>query len=187
MPLLPSSFTSLYRLFLRTSSASVLHQSLAVRNIRALWRPIFSDAAHVIEKLQAKPCEREQELLRNWLRNWETQMDRTLSLLYASATSRGLPHKLTRNLSQLYYAEYDRMTSRRYPVWNAQLPKNSREYQIPVPDTTQKALNKEEKARQAQYLEDRAWNALSFAVKMAEGRDRLSLGRVVVKGKLWQT
>ncbi|KAJ4468296.1 hypothetical protein J3R30DRAFT_1696558 [Lentinula aciculospora] len=181
--MLPPSFTSLYRLFLRTSSASVLHQSLAVKNIRSLWRPIFADAAHVFKKLQANPSD---QALQNWLTDWETRMDRTLSILYASATSRGLPHQLTRNLSQLFHAEYDRMSSRRCPVWNSQLPQNAREYQIPVPDTTPKALNKEEKARQAKYLDERAWNALGFAVSMAENRDRLSLGRVVVKGKLWQ-
>ncbi|KAJ3864381.1 hypothetical protein EV359DRAFT_41129, partial [Lentinula novae-zelandiae] len=112
--------------------------------------------------------------------------DRTLSLLHASATSRGLPHQLTRNLSQLFHSEYERMSNRKYPVWNAQLPPRSHEYHIPAPDTTPKALNKEEKARQLQYLEDRAWNALGFAVSMAEGRDKLSLGRVVVKGKLRQ-
>ncbi|KAJ3775331.1 hypothetical protein FB446DRAFT_638021 [Lentinula raphanica] len=183
--MLPPSFTSLYRLFLRTSSASVLHQPRAVQNIRSLWRPIFADAASVIKKLQASLSEGERESLQNWLRIWETRMDRTLSLFYTSATSRGLPHQLTRNLSQLYFAEYARISSRRFPVWNAQLPSNAREYQIPVPETSLKAIHKEEKARQAQYLEDRAWNTLSLAVKMAEGRDRLSLGRVVVKSKIW--
>ncbi|KAJ3907711.1 hypothetical protein F5879DRAFT_795164 [Lentinula edodes] len=184
--MLPPYFTSLYRLFLRTSSASVLHQSSAVRNIRSLWRPVFTDAARVINKLQTNPSDLEKNSLQNRLKDWETQMDRTLSLLYASATSRGLPHQLTRNLSQLYHSEYERMSNRKYPVWNAQLPPRSHEYHIPAPDTIPKTLNKEEKARQVQYLEDRAWNALGLAVSMAEGRDKLSLGRVVVKGKLRQ-
>ncbi|KAJ3924610.1 MAG: hypothetical protein NXY57DRAFT_286456 [Lentinula lateritia] len=184
--MLPPYFTSLYRLFLRTSSASVLHQSSAVRNVRSLWRPVFTDAARVINKLQTKPSDHKQKSCQNWLKDWETQMDRTLSLLHASATSRGLPHQLTRNLSQLFHSEYERMSNRKYPVWNAQLPPRSHEYHTRTPDTTPKALNKEKNVRQVQYLEDRAWKALGFAVSMAEGRDKLSLGRVVVKGKLRQ-
>jgi len=108
-------------------------------------------------------------------------MDHTLSLLYVSATSRGLPHQLTRNLSQLIHAERERLTFRQYPVWNARLAPNAREYQIP--ESSLKALNKDEKARQARHLEERAMDALAFAIDMAEGRDKLCLGRVVVKGK----
>ncbi|KAJ3809093.1 hypothetical protein F5876DRAFT_44626 [Lentinula aff. lateritia] len=169
--MLPPYFTSLYRLFLPTSSASVLHQSSAVRNIRSLWRPVSVDAARVINNLQTNPSDLKQKSLQTWLKDWETQMDRTLSLLYASATSRGLPHQLSRNLSQLFHSEYERMSNRKYPI-----------YHIRTPDTTPKALNKEEKARHVQYLEDRAWNALGFAVNMVEGRDKLCLGRVVVRG-----
>ena len=49
---LPPSFTSLYRLFLRTASASVLHHRAATRNLRALWRPLFEGGAKAIRQLQ---------------------------------------------------------------------------------------------------------------------------------------
>ncbi|KIK68853.1 hypothetical protein GYMLUDRAFT_152993 [Collybiopsis luxurians FD-317 M1] len=188
---LPSTFTSLYRLFLRTCSASVLHQNLATRHLRALWRPIFSDAAKVVKRLQTSdisPSERAG--LEKWLKDWDERMDHTLSLLYVSATSRGLPHQLTRNLSQLYYSEYARMSKRKYPVWNAQLTPNAREYHPEIVEMTlkkPKAVAKEEKARQAQYLSDCAWNSLGLAIGMAEGRDKVSLGRTEIKGKVWQT
>lgn len=109
-------------------------------------------------------------------------MDHTLSLLYVSANSRGLPHQLTRNLSQIIFAEYQRLTWRTYYAWNARLTPHAREYQLP--EITQRALNKEEKARQSQYLEDHSLNGLGLVVDMAEGRDKVCLGRVMVKGKL---
>lgn len=49
---LPSSFTSLYRLFLRASSASVLHQNTARKQLRRLLRPVFDAAACVVRDLQ---------------------------------------------------------------------------------------------------------------------------------------
>jgi len=50
---LPPSFTSLYRLFLRTSSAAVLHHEAATRYVRTLWKPTFREAALVVHKLQS--------------------------------------------------------------------------------------------------------------------------------------
>lgn len=71
---LPSTFTSLYRLFLRTSSASVLQQRQAKRNLRKLWRPVFDDAVLVIKKLQNAPSSvAEQDSLEKWLKVWETR------------------------------------------------------------------------------------------------------------------
>ncbi|KAF9059774.1 hypothetical protein BDP27DRAFT_1238110 [Rhodocollybia butyracea] len=182
MPL-PPSFTSLYRLFLRTSSTSVLHQSLATRNLRSLWRPVFADAAQVITRLKNSQTSSDRETLENWLKNWEEQMDHTLSFLYVSASSRGLSHQLTRNLSQLYHAESERLCKRKYPVWNAQLAPGAREYQIPVLEASPKAAAKELKARQSQHLEDCAWHPLGLVVGMAEGRDKLCLGRIAVRAK----
>lgn len=50
---LPSTFKALYRLVLRASSASVLHQPTAKRNLFKLWRPTFDEAAQVIRNLQS--------------------------------------------------------------------------------------------------------------------------------------
>ncbi|KAJ7840536.1 hypothetical protein B0H14DRAFT_2785033, partial [Mycena olivaceomarginata] len=73
MPL-PSDFTSLYRLFLRTSSASVLHQN---KSTKTLLR------------------RNEVEI---WLQTWHLRIDNTLALLYTSCKTCGLSHRLTRNL-----------------------------------------------------------------------------------------
>ena len=52
MDRLPTSFTSLYRLFLRASSASVLHQNASRKQLRQLFRPVFDAAAQVVGDLQ---------------------------------------------------------------------------------------------------------------------------------------
>ena len=68
---LPSVFTSLYRLFLRTSSASVLHHKGATRNLRSLWRPTFDGAARVMYQLQDSNDAATQKELETWLNVWE--------------------------------------------------------------------------------------------------------------------
>jgi hypothetical protein len=69
---LPPSFTSLYRLFLRTSSAAVLHHRVATRYVRTLWKPTFRDAAVVIHKLQTPTLgTSEKEKLEKWRSLWE--------------------------------------------------------------------------------------------------------------------
>lgn len=71
-PRLPPSFTSSYRLFLRASSASVLHHRVGTRYIRALWKPTFREAAAVIHKLQSPTLEiSEKEQLEKWRCLWE--------------------------------------------------------------------------------------------------------------------
>lgn len=50
---LPPSFISLYRLFLRASSASVLHQNEARKQLRRLFRPVFDAAAQVVKDLHS--------------------------------------------------------------------------------------------------------------------------------------
>lgn len=49
---LPASFTSLYRLFLRTASAAVLHHRSARINLITRWRPAFDAAAKVTKELE---------------------------------------------------------------------------------------------------------------------------------------
>lgn len=171
--MLHPSFTSLYRLFLRTVSASVLHQPRAVADLRALWRPVFKDAAK-----QHNP---------EWLKTWDKRADRTLALLYSSAQSRGLPSSLTRNLVYLVHAETHRLrySTRRYKPWSPQLPPTSPLYKPPQPPT-QSQLNREAKNKNWAAMEDSGWAALSEVVRMAEGRDGLLLGRVSVKGRMWK-
>ncbi|SJL04784.1 uncharacterized protein ARMOST_08154 [Armillaria ostoyae] len=182
MTRLPASFTSLYRLFLRTSSASVLHHTLASRNLRHLWRSTFHDAAKVIHHLQREPPlpPAVKEELESWLSIWNDRVDNTLALLHNSSHTRGLSHQLTRNLALLVHHEYRRVSEIKYPVWNPQLPADSKEYQIRVP-----AKSRTETRRDAmKTISDRALSAVSKAVRMAEGRDGIILGSMAVKGKL---
>jgi hypothetical protein len=73
---LPSTFTSLYRTFLRTQSASVLHHKVAKRNLRKLWRPVFDDAVVVVKKLQNGASDNaDRERLEKWLQTWECRSE----------------------------------------------------------------------------------------------------------------
>ncbi|KAL0580101.1 hypothetical protein V5O48_001877 [Marasmius crinis-equi] len=182
MTKLPSTFTSLYRLFLRTVSTSVLHHRLATHNLRQLWRPVFNDAAQVIRELEEVENVEERQELANWLQSWEKRMDGTLAILYNAATSRGIPHQLARNLSFIVLGEHQRLASqaRQLPLWNARLPPDSREYQV----RSSKVGSKEEKRQRLKDFDDSAWRALGEVVRMAEGRDNLSLGRIMIEGKI---
>lgn len=71
MPL-PPSFTSLYRLTLRALSASVSHESRRVRQLRALWRPVFDGHARLLHRLE-KAEEPEGDRLRRQTELWESQ------------------------------------------------------------------------------------------------------------------
>ena len=69
---LPSSFLSLYRLFLRSTAASVLSQPEATSLLRKQWRPVFSQAAVVMRQLDRNDVSPEQrQALTHWLTEWE--------------------------------------------------------------------------------------------------------------------
>ena len=69
---LPSSFLSLYRLFLRSTAASVLSQPEATSLLRKQWRPVFSQAAVVMRQLSRNDVPPEQrQALTHWLTEWE--------------------------------------------------------------------------------------------------------------------
>ncbi|KAJ7721476.1 hypothetical protein B0H16DRAFT_1790679 [Mycena metata] len=173
---LPSHFTSLYRLFLRTSSASVLHQRKASSTLRKLWRPAFEDAARVTTELQSSSLSRlRRNGLELWLQIWHRRIDNTLALLYTSSKSRGLAHQLTRNLAHLTRGEQERVNAQRRPRWKPGLPVGSLEYKPFFVDGHRN--NAQEEQAEASH----AWDALDEVVRMAEGRQELSLGKVRVK------
>ncbi|KAK7052851.1 hypothetical protein VNI00_004170 [Paramarasmius palmivorus] len=174
MSRLPPTFTSLYRLFLRTTSASVLHHTSATRNLRQLWKPVFSNAAQNIKKLEQDPSRQE---IQQWLDKWEKRMNNTLKFLYNSATSRGLPHQVVRNLSLMVLAEYQH-ASAKLPVWNPRLAPDAPEYSTEV---IMKAVTKRQQTKE---FDKKAVNALDQVVKMAEGRDKILFGRMMVKAKV---
>ena len=70
---LPPSFSSLYRVLLRTSSAAVLHHESATRYVRALWKPPFREAATIVHRLQNPTLgTAEKAQLERWLFLWES-------------------------------------------------------------------------------------------------------------------
>ncbi|OCH93489.1 hypothetical protein OBBRIDRAFT_724673 [Obba rivulosa] len=171
---LPPAFTSLYRLFLRATAASVLHHRPAARRLRKLWRPTFEGAVRVIRKLESSEAlGHEQQRLQRWYAVWEQRIDNTLSLLCTSADSRGLAHSLTKNLQQLYdqHADYQRSRLGTRSSWNPQLPPDSPEYK---PLTGAKAIAVAKKRE----FRDRGWGALGEVIVMAEARQGMSLGRL---------
>ncbi|KAI0262211.1 hypothetical protein BC834DRAFT_925299 [Gloeopeniophorella convolvens] len=172
-PKLPSSFKSLYRLFLRTTSASVLHHRAATRHIRQLWKPTFREAATVVCKIQ-HPSLKASRRARNesWLHLWEQSVDRTLALLSTSAQSRGLANNLTRNLSLLHFRFQFYQQGRHYGHSQRWQPQQGqyRPAKLPRPSDLK-----------AHAFDDQCWGALEETVRMAEGKSGLSLGRMVFR------
>jgi hypothetical protein len=116
-------------------------------------------------------------------------VDRTLSLLYTSSQSHGLPHQLTRNLAILARQHRHRAVRLRKaqlaasPVWKPHLPPNDPAYSVPrsPPGKEARAENKEAKRARQRRMDDEAWGALGESVRLAEGRAGVSLGRVPEK------
>ena len=107
------------------------------------------------------------------------KVDNTLSLLYISATSRGLPHNITRNLFLLARSDYH-WSKRRYLTptlsWKPHLPTNSPEY-APKPLQNRRKSKRVEKDKWDE-IDDQSWGAFAEVLRMAEGRDKLILGRL---------
>lgn len=91
-------------------------------------------------------------------------MDNTLSLLYNSAISRGLAHKLTRNLPTI---SHRRNESLRFAS-----EKHSGRWR-----PSGEPVHTQPQQRQNDYNEagELAWNLVGEVVRMAEGRDHLIL------------
>ncbi|OBZ69841.1 hypothetical protein A0H81_10082 [Grifola frondosa] len=88
---LPPTFTSLYRLFLRTTSASVALSPPHHAPASQVVETHFVGAAQMIRRLQNEQLGDDQrEMLICWYEEWQRRMDNTLSLQVASAKSRDL-------------------------------------------------------------------------------------------------
>ena len=102
-------------------------------------------------------------------------VDHTLEILYNSATSRGLPHQMTRNLASILGIERGRVITamHRLPKWqpqSASIPK--------VPKhLTPKVLKKLDLKKEQEELSENSMRALGEVVRMAEATAGLSLGR----------
>ncbi|KAI0827682.1 hypothetical protein BC628DRAFT_149043 [Trametes gibbosa] len=171
---LPPTFRSFYRLFLRATSASVLAHPQATSRLRHLWRPIFDDAARAVRQVESDSLSTDQRAaVMRWYTQWEDRMDNTISLLCSSATSRGLPHRITHNLQQMALVNCTVRDPLRPPKrsWRGQLPPNSTEYQ-------RKPKKPQTPTQTELYALFRTTpRLLGEIVGMAESWGRLSLGR----------
>ena len=190
---LSPQLASTYRLFLRATSAAVLHHPTATRNVRKLYRPIFNEAAQVEVQLKTTQDPQTSKLLDQWLVNWNKRgnnlldhtlpritrlfffaVDNTLELLHNSATTRGLSHRLTRNIGFLTNA-YLQSRTRRGQVWDPQLPASAPLYSIqPVKAPTAKEMKQQ--GRKA--FDAAAFQSLGQVVRLAEAQSEVSLGRL---------
>ncbi|KAI0692407.1 hypothetical protein C8T65DRAFT_711378 [Cerioporus squamosus] len=176
---LPPTFLSLYRLFLRSTAASVLSEPEATSVLRKAWRPAFSQAAMVMRQLERDDVLPEhRRALTHWLTEWEKRVDKTLSLLYSSAVARGLPHKVTRNLHLMIATNTNVIDPPPFlldgGVWNGQLSPRDPKYQ---PPKTPKSKTPQQRARER--FTGRSLHALSDVIGMAEASGGVTLGRLL--------
>ncbi|EPQ55341.1 hypothetical protein GLOTRDRAFT_76713 [Gloeophyllum trabeum ATCC 11539] len=182
---LPPYFTSLYRLCLRATSAAVLHHHAATKSLRKILKPSFREAAKVLHGIhKGRLSDSSVEAKKKWLEEWNERADNTLSLLHNSAASRGLAHKLTRNLASLQ-SYHEQWAQRRYHKpgreWDPSLPPHDPRYHDPTTAVNyglSKSSAKREQQKHQQGINDAAWGALGEVVRLSEGRDKMWLGRV---------
>ncbi|KAF7294007.1 hypothetical protein MKEN_01446800 [Mycena kentingensis (nom. inval.)] len=170
-----NELTSLYRLFLRTSSAAIMHKTSATFALRKAWRSSFAHALRAAKELQndaLSPPERAE--LKTWLREWNTRMDKTLALLYGSSQAKGLPSRVTRNLFLLAMGQQHRVNSSfRYPKWNPKRRNDAIEYT--VEHVTKHRAKIEKDGEDAEEIS--AWRGLDEIIQSAEAKGRLDLGK----------
>ncbi|KAF9047577.1 hypothetical protein BJ165DRAFT_1526869 [Panaeolus papilionaceus] len=184
---LPASFRSLYRLFLRTSTASVLHHPVARVNLRQRWRPIFNQGAEMTLDVAYPPDTQSSEWVHSrlaCLQEWNDRMDRTLGLLYSSCKSRGLPHQLTRNLSYFVTTQRQLIIAE---LRKAQPWQPHRTYPTTPLPYTKKALAAMEKKEAQHRFRCNTDLAINELLRLAEGQGKLSLGLNVAQIKKRKT
>lgn len=188
---------SLYRLFLRTTTSSVLYHKVATLNLKSLYRFEFRNAAASVKKLEAATTP--QTHLQARLQQWNERgtyarllhqyphcffnsspyvADNTLALLYNSSLYRGLPHRLTHNLALFVLGHHQRRRfAQKYSgVWKANLPANSPEYKLPQVRNLGGKRSPRQQGEDA--LNAGAFNALDEVVRLAEGRNKIFMGRM---------
>ncbi|KIJ39923.1 hypothetical protein M422DRAFT_174496 [Sphaerobolus stellatus SS14] len=172
-PRLSPELKSAYRLFLRATSAAILHHGGSKRNLRTLYRPWFDEAAEVETRLQQESSTETRRELEKWLQKWNVRVDNSLEMLHSSAINQGLSHKLTRNMA-LIARNYRIHMERGRLQWNPQLSKDSVEY---TPRHTATIAKRRKKG----FSLDTAFRAIGQVVKLAEGQSNIHLGRIVKK------
>jgi len=156
----------------------VLHHRSARLNLITRWRPIFEAAAKVTKELEYIPegssSTWRQERI-DWLTIWNERVDHTLALFYTSCHSRGLPHRLVRNLAYLRGSEKERMwqIQGRRKAWDPQ----NKALLTKIQTVKLKDLNALAKKQKEAQFESNADGAFSEVIRMAEGCGNLTLGR----------
>ncbi|EUC62544.1 hypothetical protein RSOL_423190 [Rhizoctonia solani AG-3 Rhs1AP] len=146
---------SLYRIFLRATSASVLHHSNATSCLRTRYRPVFE---HYVGLYQSQATKADV------IREWDERIDNTLSLLQNSAVSRGLPHKVTRSLSQLVHSRFMEQKHVLHPKYDPN-----------------RSATKPPSLSPATMLSDELHRMLEETTRLAEGTTGLVLGSTPAK------
>ncbi|KIM36735.1 hypothetical protein M413DRAFT_448876 [Hebeloma cylindrosporum] len=177
MPELPANFRSLYRLFLRTTSAAVLHHPGATKNLRLRWRPLFTETAKVTKEIEGSASDTSPELRDArlaWLKECHTRVDNTLRLLYTASLSRGIPHQLTRNLGYLTGNERKRVISTAFSTMKKWKPQES--YPLTPNPLTAKEIKSATSKKNEEAFKRNASGAVAEVVRMAEAAGKLTLG-----------
>lgn len=114
-----------------------------------------------------------QENLRAWLAVWDKRADGTLMLLSNAARTQGLPLALTRNLASMQSSVRKRTQGSK---WNGQLPPDSPVYTLARP--SRKVREEMARERLVRQLQKEVYNPVGEAIKLAEGRNNVMLGRI---------
>ncbi|KAF9446137.1 hypothetical protein P691DRAFT_794941 [Macrolepiota fuliginosa MF-IS2] len=175
---LPLDFRSFYRLFRRSCSAAVLHHRPTTIALRNMYRPTFRRVGWIHMRIRQEASENPEMATkqRAWIDVWNKRMDNTLSLLYNSSHTRGLPHQLTKFVTYFTYTERRLHAERKNAglTWNPHLPPDSPQYQ-PQPLKPGKATKRAKEERMKMFTEQ-ALGPLREVIRMAEGRDEISFG-----------
>ncbi|THH09633.1 hypothetical protein EW145_g1866 [Phellinidium pouzarii] len=158
MPNIPPEFTSLYRLFLRATSAAVQHHGARTKSLRHLYRPSFEAAASLTKRLGSLDSGSEEARNMNrWLVEFDKRINHTLEFLYNASISRGLQHRVISNLSFLARTNYN-WTLHHLSVpltpWNAQLSPDAPQYKVETRLRGTKKLERREEELRPHYLVD---------------------------------
>ncbi|TFY58752.1 hypothetical protein EVG20_g8033 [Dentipellis fragilis] len=97
-----------------------------------------------------------------------------MELLLSSAHSHGLPHKLTRNLSQLHFGYHGWVTNTlfRPEIWDPSPASHVKS------KATLRADNRAERNKQRMRFDEEGLGALEETARMAEATSGLLLGRI---------
>lgn len=109
----------------------------------------------------------------------QSVVDGTLSILCNAAQSRGLSHRITRNMALLSGAHLDihHDIGGVFSSWNPSHERGSQEYQIPTPGS--KRYLRQIERQKWRPVGEAALDTFSEVIRMAEGNDNVSLGRVI--------